>query len=292
MKGAYMTVRELSEKCGVEYDKHNPARTLERIKRKYEVTEIGFKNYELGRELSLDEQLNALTKTNARQMLRYIICSELAKAPDNIIRTDTKGFLELFYVVNYKYRYFAYDNLNKRKRQILKETDIPQVVLEQFYRDVHPLLNNMLKSIFKQLQSESLITKTDVLMYGKKVKLDNGNFVVTKHEMTHDDIEKYLNLRRAVSKELYHTTNFDRLSYYKQIAVQKEVCKRSDSWDFIYNDYLLCLNRKDLKEEAEISAVEFNKEIQKKVKISKQKDLKKYNRDLMKSCVDFLISVK
>lgn len=287
-----MNIRELSEKCDIKYDSKHPQRTLDRIKQKYEVIETSYHNYTLGRELTIDEQLYKLTRTNARQMLRYVICAELAKAQGNVIRTDTKGFLELFYMVNYKYRYFAYDNLNKRKKQILEETNIPQVVLEQFYQDVHPLLNNMLKSILKQLQGESLITRTEVLMYGTREKQDNGTFVVTKHEMTDGDIECYLALRRAVCKEMYHCTNWDKLSYYKQMSVHREVCRRSDMWDFIYNDYILHLNKKDLQEEAKISATEFNKEVRKKVRTSKQKDLKMYNKDLLKSCVDFLIAIQ
>lgn len=280
-----MNIKQLCELYNEPYNSKNPTRSLNNLKKNYLIIEHN-KNYTVERPLTEEERSSLSNRSQAKTLLRQIICIELSKSPTNTLRADTKGFLEMFYIVNSKYRFFSYENLNEDKIKILNSTDLTSSMLEYFYKDVHPILSRLLKEVFKELELELLIKKTDIMMYGN-IKRIGDDIVTEKHQATPDEVEQFLSVARAImlSKGI---KSWDKAQYFQKKQINHEACKVL-GWSFVYNDYLLTLNRQGLQQEA--SALLLNNEVCKKLYRSKQGHLKEYDKSTLKDCVDFLIKL-
>lgn len=283
-----MNIKQLCNQYQIEYDPNHPNRSLSKLQKQYLTAKVGNNQYEVIRPLTLDEKADLTQLTDCPKLLRSIICNQLAQSPTNSIRTDTKGFLEMFYLINSKYKYFAYDEINEEKNKILQSTTLPKNVLEDFYSDVYPLLNDMLKATFRRLENELLIKKTDIMMYGIITRTDNGRLCTTKYQATNDQIEVYLSIARNIMKNKYHISKWEDCNYFQRKAINKDTCKEM-GWSFVYNDYELILNRQGLKNEVQLQ--DMNKEVCKKIRNSKRGNLKDYDKNLLSDCIDFLIKI-
>ena len=155
-----MKIKELCEMSGVEYNIKNPKRSLNKLKQLYILEQTGKNDYKIIRNLSEDEQILSRKITKCKELLEKAIIIQLSLSEDNTIRTDMKGYLELFNIVNNKYRYFAYNKITDYKLKLLENVIDPVFennALCNYVDDVNPILYRMTKDIFKKLQSEMLI---------------------------------------------------------------------------------------------------------------------------------------
>ena len=286
-----MNIKQLCTEYNIPYNAKNPKRSLDKLRKEYIVAEVSPKNYIVERPLTDDEKATITKFTKCREMLQDVICVQLAESKTNTIRSDTKGFLEMFGVVNNKYRYFAYDGMNESKLELLNNLDVPNAVLSVFYTDVHPVLNGLLKSVFRKMESELLIMKQDVMMcgvYENYVDFKTGEHKTRtrKFEPSADEKENFLRIARNVMLN-NNIKSWDNANYFQRKYINDEACRQM-GWAFVYNDYILTLNRSGIKDLVADKQL-LNNEVCKKVLMSKQGKLKDYDKDTLTICINALI---
>lgn len=287
-----MNIKQLCTEYNIQYNSKNPKRSLDKLRKEYIVTEISPKNYVVDRPLT-DEEKNVLTKfTKCREMLQDVICSQLVNAETNKIRSDTKGFLEMFGIVNSHYKMFSYEELTEEKIKFLENINLPNAVVSCFYEDVHPILNDMLKSVFRKMESEFLIMKQDIMMYAKRhyYKDNDGktHWYVDKIEPNADEKEEFMRIGTELFPK-YNIKSWDEASNLTKKKINAEICAQM-GWAYVYNDYEIILNRKGIKQRYTMS--QLNNEVCTKILNSKQGELKNYDRELLEDCIKSLIKIK
>lgn len=297
-----MKLKELCELCDFEYDKKNPKRSLNKVKQKYVIEETRPYDYNIIRELTKEEQITGRKLTQCKQLLENTICVQLSLSKDNTIRTDMKGYLELFSIVNSKYRYFAYENMSEQKYKLLEgfvDPKFENVTLCNYVDDVNPILYRMVKDTFKKLRSEYLIYVKEHLMFGTKFKIPNVDGTTTEYvrtyEATNDQVEEYMRLFKETARE-EGFINVDNLNNRAKKKIKNIVCRQLGI-TYAYTEYELILNREGLQYEVESREDlkelkdSLNKNIIHKLNISKQGELKNYEVEDKKKYSDFLIRV-
>lgn len=297
-----MKLRELCQQCDIEYDKKNPKRSLNKLKQLFVIEEVRPYDYEIVRKLTKSEQVTGQKLTQCKKLLSDTIIVQLSLSKNNTIRADMKGYLELFNIVNSKYRYFAYENMTEEKYRLLEGFVDPKnenVTLYNYVDDVNPILYRMVKDIFKKLKSEMLIHINEHLMFAVKHKIpnDDGSIVeyIKTQEATNDQIEQYMQLFKETAKSL-NIVNIDNLNNRTKQKIKNIVCRQLGI-TYAYTEYELILNReflqhevnnnKDLKELKD----SLNNNIIVKLNNSQQGHLKDYDQDIKTECTDFLIKV-
>ena len=196
-----MNIKELCNISNVEYNSNHPSYSLNKIKQIYLLKEVGKRDYEIVRKLTKQEQITGKKLTQCKQLLEDTIYVQLSLSENNTIRTDMKGYLELFNIVNSKYRYFAYENMTKQKYKILEGFVDPVYEnnnLCDYVDDVNPILYRMVKDVFKKMSGEMLLYVKEHLMFAKKYIIPNesGDSIeyLKTTEATNDQVEEYMRL--------------------------------------------------------------------------------------------------
>lgn len=297
-----MKLKELCELCDIEYNKKNPKRSLNKVKQLYVLEETAPYNYNIIRKLTKNEQITGRKLTQCKKLLEDTIYVQLSLSEDNTIRTDMKGYLELFNIVNNKYRYFAYENMSEQKYKLLEgfvDPKFENVTLCNYVDDVNPILYRMVKDIFKKMKSEMLIYIKEHLMFGVKFKIPNADGSVTEyiktHEATNDQVEEYMRLFKEVARA-EGFNNIDNLNNRIKKKIKSIVCRQLKI-TYAYTEYELILNRDGLQNEVETRQDlkqlkdSLNKNVIHKLNMSKQGHLKEYTIDNKEKCSEFLIKV-
>ena len=297
-----MKLRELCEICNIEYDKKNPKRSLNKVKQQFVIEEIRPYNYEIIRELTKEEQITGHKLTQCKKLLEDSIMVQLSLSENNSIRADMKGYLELFNIVNNKYRYFAYENMTEQKYKLLEgfvDPKFENVTLCNYVDDVNPILYRMVKDIFKKLKSEMLIYIKEYLMFGTKIKIsnDDGSIIeyIKTQEATNDQIEKYMQLFRDTARSM-GIEDIDNINNRVKQKIKNIACHQLGV-TYAYTEYELILNREHLTHEVESRDElkelkdSLNKNVITKLNNSNHGRLKEYDIDTKHKCTDFLIRV-
>ena len=297
-----MKIKELCELCDIEYDKKNPKRSLNKVKQKYAIEEIKPHDYNIIRELTKDEQITGHKLTQCKKLLEDTIYVQLSLSENNTIRTDMKGYLELFNIVNSKYRYFAYENMSEQKYKLLEgfiDPKFENVTLCNYVDDVNPILYRMVKDIFKKMKSEMLIYVREHLMFSTKFKIpqEDGSFTeyVKTCEANNDQVEEYMKLFKQVARD-EGVENIDNLNNRVKKKIKNIVCRQLGI-TYAFTEYELVLNREGLRFEIETRndlkelKNSLNKNVVHKLNMSNQGRLKEYEQDIKNECSDFLIKV-
>ena len=297
-----MKLRELCEQHNIEYDKKNPKRSLNKLKQLFVIEEVRPYDYEIVRKLTKSEQVTGHKLTQCKKLLSDAIIVQLSLSENNTIRADMKGYLELFNIVNNKYRYFAYENMTEEKYRLLEGFVDPKnenVTLCNYVDDVNPILYRMVKDIFKKLKSEMLIYIKEHLMFSVKYKIPNDNGATVEYiktqEATNDQIERYMQLFKETAKSL-NINNIDNLNNRTKQKIKNIVCRQLGI-TYAYTEYELILNREFLQYEVENSEDlktlkdSLNKNVIIKLNNSQQGQLKEYNQNVKNECTDFLIKI-
>ena len=108
MKGTTdLKLKELCEELGYKYDKKNPKRSLEEIKKTYVIKQDG-RDYSVVRELSTEERREIKTYVKMRGVIKDTIFATLSMVDNNKIGGTINDFYELFAIVNNNYSWFKY----------------------------------------------------------------------------------------------------------------------------------------------------------------------------------------
>lgn len=298
-----MNIRELCEIAQVDYNNNHPSYSLNKIKQIYLLKEIGKRDYEIVRKLTKEEQITGKKLTQCKQLLEDAICVQLSLSENNTIRADMKGYLELFNIVNNKYRYFAYENMTEQKYKILEGFIDPVYennTLCNYVDDVNPILYRLVKEVFKKLSGEMLLYVKEHLMFAKKYIIPNESGASSTEylrttEATNDQVEEYMRLFRFYAEEM-GAHNLDNLSNRTKYKIKAKVC-RDLNITYAYTEYEIVLNREglqsivenrpDLKELKDT----LNKNVVHKLNMSQQGNLKEYDIEQKEHCSNFLIKV-
>lgn len=286
-----ITLKKLCEQCNIPYDSKHSDRALKKLKEQYEIKQLSPRQYEIVRKLSISERASVSKYSKANQLLKDVICIELSKAPENTLRGNTKFFLEHFGIVNKKYKYFSYNNLNEDKIKFLESVPIDNACLSSFYEDVNPVLSNMLKTVFKKLEDELLIIVDTKMMFGEKtIFFDNETgereIFLKNKEASSDEKEKFMKSAREKMLKLNYS-KWSEVPYYQKKIINKQTCVEL-GWAYVYNDYVLTLNRSGIKQ---VTKERLNDEVCKKIYQSRQGNLKEYSRELITDCIDTIIKL-
>lgn len=297
-----MKLKELCELCKIEYDKSHPKRSLNKIKQKYVIEEIRPYDYEIVRNLTKEEQITGRKLTQCKTLLENAILVQLSFSSNNTIRSDMKGYLELFNIVNSKYRYFAYENMSEEKYKLLEGFINPKfenVTLCNYVDDVNPILYRMVKDIFKKMKSEMLIYVREHLMFSTKFKIpqEDGSVIeyIKTHEANNDQVEEYMKLFKQVARD-EGVENIDNLNNRVKKKIKNIVCRQLGI-TYAFTEYELILNRDGLqfevenREELKELKDSLNKNVIHKLNVSKQGKLKEYDNKDKEKCSEFLIRV-
>ena len=301
MKGATMTIKEMCEYSNIEYNKDHPKRSLNKLCQIYEIEKIDARNYNIIRELSEEEKVKCRKITKCKELLEKTICVQLSFCENNTIRSDMKGFLELFNIVNKKYRYFAYSNMNDVKGNILKDFADPvaeNLTLCCFVDDVNPILYRLVREVFNNLEKQMLLYKKEHLMFATTQKYDtsNGNDYVEftkKWEATNDEIETYMKYYRQFALEMGYN-NIELVKSHDKKKIKSMVC-REMGVGWAYFEYELILNRDGLNwainnnDELKDLKLSLNANVVHKISNSNQSNLKIIKSDDKINMTNFLI---
>lgn len=281
-------LKELCDKYNIPYDSKRAERCRKKLNRYCVFDRIG-NSYFIVRERTEEEREFMVKFTNCKKLLKGLVCQDLNSVDGNTLRMNTKEFLEYFGVVNQHYKDFSYPNLTKQKVMFLEKIDMTDTMLMSFYEDVNPILNRLLKEVFKDLENEMLIKKNEIMMYGIRegyVKEDGSvNYYIRKYQATNDEIEKFLETMKDILTE-NGLKGIDETNYYQRKRFYDETCKKL-KWDFVYNDYEIILNRKGLQQE--VTKEMLNKEVCKKIMLSKQGNLKEYKKKELIECINAVV---
>ena len=247
-----MNIKELCEIAQVDYNSNHPAYSLNKIKQIYLLEEVGKRDYEIVRKLTKQEQITGKKLTQCKQLLEDTIYVQLSLSDDNTIRADMKGFLELFNIVNSKYRYFAYENMTEQKYKILEGFVDPKCennTLCDYVDDVNPILYRLVKQVFKKMSAEMLLYVKEHLMFAKKYVVNNDDNSTVEFmrtfEADNDQVEEYMRLFRFYADEM-GVKNLDNLNNRTKYKIKNKVC-RELGITYAYTEYELILNREGLQ---------------------------------------------
>ena len=158
-----MKLRQLCDGLGIKYNEKNPKLSLNVIKKNYLVEQNGNKkDYSIIRPLTDEEKFDLQKLSDCKKILQDTIYVQLSLIKENKMRSDIKGFLELFDMVNENYKYFTYDSMNEQKYKLLKDYIDPKLenaTLYDFVNDVHPILNFYSYFDTAKVQRKSQTTK-------------------------------------------------------------------------------------------------------------------------------------
>lgn len=298
-----MNIKELCAVTQVEYNSNHPSYSLNKIKQNYLLKEIGKRDYEIVRKLTKQEQITGKKLTQCKQLLEDTILVQLSLSKENTLRTDMKGYLELFNIVNNKYRYFAYENMTEHKYKILEGFVDPiceNNTLCDYVDDVNPILYRLVKQVFKKMSGEMLIYVKEHFMFAKKYIIPNesgdGSIEYLRTvEASNDQVEEYMRLFRYYADEM-GAHNLDNLNNRTKYKIKAKVC-RDLGITYAYTEYELILNREGLQGviENRPDLLELkdslNKNVIHKLNMSKQGRLKDYSVEDKEHCSDFLVRV-
>ena len=298
-----MNIKELCNVSNIEYNANHPSYSLNKIKQIYLLKEVGKRDYEIVRKLTKEEQITGKKLTQCKKLLEDAICVQLSLSENNTIRTDMKGYLELFNIVNSKYRYFAYENMTERKYKILEGFVDPKYennTLCDYVDDVNPILYRLVKEVFKKLSGEMLLYVKEHLMFATRCTIPNKNgdnnveFLRTI-EADNDQVENYMRLFKSYALE-EGFDSVEKVNNKVKKKIKNKIC-RELGITYAYTEYELILNREGLKYEVENRPDllelkdSLNKNVVHKLNMSKQGHLKDYNVEQKEHCSDFLIKV-
>lgn len=298
-----MNIKELCAISNIEYNANHPAYSLNKIKQIYLLKETGKRNYEIVRKLTKEEQITGKKLTQCKKLLEDAICVQLSLSENNTIRADMKGYLELFNIVNNKYRYFAYENMTEHKYKILEGFVDPIYEnnnLCDYVDDVNPILYRMVKEVFKKLSGEMLLYVKEHLMFAKKYIIpnesgDSSTEYLRTTEASNDQVEEYMRLFRNYAEEM-GAYNLDNLNNRTKYKIKAKVCQDLNI-TYAYTEYEIILNRNGLQNFIESRPdlkelkSNLNKNVVHKLNMSKQGNLKNYDIEQKEHCSDFLIKV-
>ena len=273
-----MKLKELCEQINIPYNSKNPTRSLNAIKKEYLIEQNGNKkDYTIIRPLTEQEKTELQKISDCKKILKDTIYVSLSLVKENKIRSDIKGFLELFNMVNSNYKYFTYDTMTEQKYDLLKDYTDPKLensVLHDFVGDVHPILNRLVKETFNDMVDERLIYKKEILMFGyyERYQLEDGYYVETRRKVEANDeqIKEFLEHSRKYMNESGYE-KWSEVPYFKKIEINKKICKDMKI-AYVYTEYEIILNNEYIAKEVE-----------------KNKDLKKLKDSLNKSTVRKLL---
>ena len=298
-----MNIKELCEVAQVDYNSNHPSYSLNKIRQIYLLEEVGKRDYKIVRKLTKEEQITGKKLTQCKQLLENVIYVQLSLSNENTLRADMKGFLELFNIVNSKYRYFAYENMTEQKYKILSGFVDPKyenTTLCDYVDDVNPILYRLVKQVFKKMSGEMFLYVKEHLMFAKKYIIPNesgeGSVEYLRTvEASNDQVEEYMRLFRYYADEL-GVVNLDNLNNRTKYKIKAKVC-RDLGITYAYTEYELVLNREGLQSVVgsrpdliELKDI-LNKNIIHKLNMSKQGHLKEYSLEDKEHCSDFLIKV-
>ena len=297
-----MNIKELCNVSNIEYNANHPSYSLNKIKQIYLLEEVGKRDYEIIRKLTKQEQITGKKLTKCKQLLEDTIYVQLSLYENNTIRADMKGYLELFNIVNSKYRYFAYENMTEHKYKILEGFVNPKyenATLCDYVDDVNPILYRLVKEVFKKLSAEMLLYVKEHLMFAKKYIIPNSDGSSTEFlrttEADHDQIEEYMRLFKSYALE-EGFDSVDKVNNKAKKKIKNRIC-RELGITYAYTEYELILNREGLQYEIEnrpdLKELKdsLNKNVVHKLNMSKQGKLKNYDIEQKEHCSDFLVRV-
>ena len=297
-----MNIKELCNETNIEYNPNHPSYSLNKIKQNYLLEEVGRRDYKIVRKLTKQEQITGKKLTQCRQLLEDTILVQLSLSDENTIRADMKGYLELFNIVNSKYRYFVYENMTEQKYKILEGFVDPKCennTLCDYVDDVNPILYRLVKQVFKKMSGEMLLYVKEHLMFAKKyiIPTESGASIeyLKTVEANNDQVEEYMRLFRYYADEM-GAHNLDNLNNRTKYKIKAKVCKELGI-TYAYTEYELILNREGLQNVigSRPDLIELkdslNKNVIHKLNMSKQGHLKEYSVEDKEHCSDFLIKV-
>ena len=297
-----MNIKELCEVAQVDYNSNHPSYSLNKIRQIYLLEEVGKRDYKIVRKLTKEEQITGKKLTQCKQLLENVIYVQLSLSNENTLRADMKGFLELFNIVNSKYRYFAYENMTEQKYKILEGFVDPKyenTTLCDYVDDVNPILYRLVKQVFKKMSGEMLLYVKEHLMFAKKYIIPNESGASIEYlktvEANNDQVEEYMRLFRYYADEM-GAHNLDNLNNRTKYKIKAKVCKDLGI-TYAYTEYELVLNREGIQNVvgSRPDLIELkdslNKNIIHKLNMSKQGHLKEYSVEDKERCSDFLIKV-
>lgn len=297
-----MNIKELCNTTNITYNSNHPSYSLNKIRQIYLLAEVGKCDYRIIRKLTKQEQIAGKKLTQCKQLLEDVIYVQLSLSEENTLRADMKGFLELFNIVNSKYRYFAYENMTEQKYKILSGFVDPKYennTLCDYVDDVNPILYRLVKQVFKKMSGEMLLYVKEHLMFAKKYVVPNESGTCVEYlrtvEASNDQVEEYMRLFRYYADEM-GVNNLDNLNNRTKYKIKAKVC-RDLNITYAYTEYELILNREGLqsvvKNRPDLIELKdsLNKNVVHKLNMSNQGRLKEYSAENKEHCSDFLIKV-
>ena len=293
-----MKIKEMCELVGIEYDVKNPKRSLNKLKQLYIIEQVGKRDYNIIRDLTEDEQIIGKKLTNCRQLLEDVVLSSLN---NNTLRMDMKGFLELFGMVNNKYRYFVYRRMTEEKYKLLEgfeDMDMENGVLCDYVEDVNSILYRLVKQVFKKLESDEKILIKEHMLFGKKYRITNEDGSVAEFirviQASNTHHEEYIRLFRQYAQEMGYDIENRNMNNKIKKQIENKVC-RDMGMTYIYFEYELINkfnnNNKIDNQNLSLLREKLNKNIIHKLNLSTEDNLKYYSQRDKEKYSEFLIKI-
>lgn len=288
-----MKLKELCDQVGIEYNSKNPKRSLEQIKKHYEIGQNGTKkDYYIIRELSPQEKREFRSNIRMKEIFRDTICATLSMIDSNKACGSIKDFYELFALVNKNYSWFKYGNINDNKLKYIERNNINKdniVVYHEFATEIDAMFRRMVKNSLLQLEKEFIIFINKKLTF---VYIDKNGYKQSKYA-TDQETQRMLEIGRKVL-DRYNYENYEDISYYDKEKIKNEI-SRELGIEYFYNQYEIILNKEYLSKYEKYCCTELKNNVNdlsvKKLSMSKQGVLKEYDIEMLNDCIDTIIKI-
>lgn len=288
-----LTFEELCKELNVKPDYKHKKRQVEKFKRDYDIEMLKKDEYlyngKLDRLYAIEHMDTNYGKN--KKYLEPIIYTMLSNSQGNSVRCSMPNLLYNLKMVSAEFKKARYNS--KKYECVLFEEDCMFNRVEAFTEQATSIMREMVKRMFDDMSDQQLIVVNKVYMYAKR-EVDKSNKIYTRtFEMTADDIEKFMEIRRQIMLDIYGKVKWSNLTFIQKIDVNKKTSSVL-GYAYTYHDYELILNRHGLEDKIIDGNLEefrdsFNKYVQEKILSSNRIGLRKMEDKDRQKCVDYLI---
>lgn len=247
---------------------------LKQIEDNYKLLRPKRNQYIIQNELNAIQKAEMQTYHKTKNYIEPLLFNILSEKKDNIIIADMHQIMVMLKMVNKNYHYAKWHT--KKCDNYITGQD--KSGLSIFSKETEPMLKNIIKKIFNDMEDRKLIFMNKIPMFAIKYKDAQTGKIITKCWEADKDIEipKLLEAERQSLKRLGYQKESD-IGYY-DITEYKDIIAEILGISYFYYKYEIILNHIGLKEYINSDYKElgksFNKYIQNKIKQSKQGKLK------------------
>lgn len=297
-----MKLRELCELCNVEYDKNHSKDCLDKIRKNYLVEKVPNKrDYKLIRELTAEEKADVVKYSKCNEILKDVVYVTLSLSKKYKIRHNMKDYLKMFNIVNENYGKFTYETITEDKLKLVEDYDYKEVIIEDihlFVERINPMLNKMIKDIFKKLEAQSLIYVNKYLMFSTKIKFQDEDGckyeLIKTAQATEEQVKNFIEVQRQVMLKygFDETTKVPFGNVRENIS--RDICFELGI-SYYYYDYELILNQDALidivesNEDLKNMKNKLNKEVIVRLLNCEREEIKEFTEETRKEYSDLII---